>query len=240
MVMRGACPRCGSRHHKKNGHIHNGKQNHRCKACGRQFVREFAQRLSLGRVPGVGRATAQGTALLARHLPCGRREHDVADGVSESSATRRRPRTLTYTPRSAANHSGSLPWRLKRTNSAALSAKRPINSGCGWPWTPGAAKSLLSMSGKSSRHSARQLWDKLPAIYRQHATFYTDAYAPYGRVIPRARHRTIPQSCAEDQSCGAVQRDFTAATLALGAVGVIVFKTLGPSHRRHLSLHLRL
>ena len=44
MVMRDVYPRCGSRHHKKNGHIHNGKQNHWCKACGRQFVREFAQR----------------------------------------------------------------------------------------------------------------------------------------------------------------------------------------------------
>jgi transposase-like protein len=139
--MRDVCPRCGSRQHKKNGHIHNGKQNHRCKACGRQFVREFAQRLSLGRVPGVGRKTSQGTALPARHLPCGRREHDVADGLSESSAMRRRPRTLTYSPR------GTATWRLRRTNSAALSAKRPISSGCGWPWTPGAIRCLLSMSG---------------------------------------------------------------------------------------------
>ena len=38
MVMRDACPVCGSQQFKKNGHIHNGKQNHRCKACGRQFV----------------------------------------------------------------------------------------------------------------------------------------------------------------------------------------------------------
>jgi hypothetical protein len=43
---------CGSTQHKKNGHIHNGKQNHRCKACGRQFVREFEQR----RIPGEHRA----------------------------------------------------------------------------------------------------------------------------------------------------------------------------------------
>ena len=50
------------------------------------------------------------------------------------------------------------------------------------------------MSGKSSRRSARQLWDKLPAIYRQRATFYTDAYAPYGCVIPRARHRRITKA----------------------------------------------
>lgn len=29
---------------KKNGHIHNGKQNHRCLACGKRFVRESQQK----------------------------------------------------------------------------------------------------------------------------------------------------------------------------------------------------
>jgi transposase-like protein len=38
MVVRDACPGCGSPQFKKNGHIHSGKQNHQCKACGRQFV----------------------------------------------------------------------------------------------------------------------------------------------------------------------------------------------------------
>src|SRR6266851_5190651 len=38
MVVRDACPECGSHLFKKNGHIHNGKQNHQCKVCGRQFV----------------------------------------------------------------------------------------------------------------------------------------------------------------------------------------------------------
>ena len=32
------CPSCGSSQYKLNGHIHNGKQNHLCKGCGRQFV----------------------------------------------------------------------------------------------------------------------------------------------------------------------------------------------------------
>ena len=32
------CPNCNSIKVKKNGHIHNGKQNHACKECGRQFV----------------------------------------------------------------------------------------------------------------------------------------------------------------------------------------------------------
>ena len=38
MVVRDACPGCGSTQFKKNGHIHSGKQNHQCTTCGRQFV----------------------------------------------------------------------------------------------------------------------------------------------------------------------------------------------------------
>ena len=32
------CPRCGSSHVVKNGKSHSGKQNHKCRNCGRQFV----------------------------------------------------------------------------------------------------------------------------------------------------------------------------------------------------------
>ena len=38
LVIRDVCPRCQSPKFKKNGHIHNGKQNHHCHDCGRQFV----------------------------------------------------------------------------------------------------------------------------------------------------------------------------------------------------------
>ena len=34
------CPHCTSEQTVRNGHIHNGKQNHKCKDCGRQFVRD--------------------------------------------------------------------------------------------------------------------------------------------------------------------------------------------------------
>ena len=33
-----SCPSCGSTRVVKNGKIHNGKQNHKCRECGRQFV----------------------------------------------------------------------------------------------------------------------------------------------------------------------------------------------------------
>ena len=35
-----ACPNCHSENVVKNGFIHNGKQNHRCNECGRQFVED--------------------------------------------------------------------------------------------------------------------------------------------------------------------------------------------------------
>ena len=34
------CPSCASDQVVKNGHTHNGKQNHKCTACGRQFIEE--------------------------------------------------------------------------------------------------------------------------------------------------------------------------------------------------------
>jgi transposase-like protein len=45
MVSREACPACASYQFKKNGHVHNGKQNHRCKDCGREFVLQAENRL---------------------------------------------------------------------------------------------------------------------------------------------------------------------------------------------------
>jgi transposase-like protein len=38
MIKREACPQCGSRLCKRHGRIHTGKQNYKCKACGRAFV----------------------------------------------------------------------------------------------------------------------------------------------------------------------------------------------------------
>jgi len=45
--------------------------------------------------------------------------------------------------------------------------------------------------GDRRRQSARQLWKKLPAVYREQATFYTDHYVVYAGVIPAERHKAI-------------------------------------------------
>ena len=38
------CPTCQSNRIVKNGKIHNGKQNHKCRDCGRQFVQNPQQK----------------------------------------------------------------------------------------------------------------------------------------------------------------------------------------------------
>jgi insertion element IS1 protein InsB len=65
------CPSCESERVVKNGRIHNGKQNHKCKACSRQFVmnptkktiseetRERIARLLLEKLPLAGIARVE-------------------------------------------------------------------------------------------------------------------------------------------------------------------------------------
>lgn len=57
------CPSCESERVVKNGHIHNGKQRYKCRACGRQYVlnptkkvisyetRRLVERLLLEKLP---------------------------------------------------------------------------------------------------------------------------------------------------------------------------------------------
>src|SRR4029079_13804056 len=82
MIPRAAFPQCGSRWYKKNGHIHTGKQNHRCKLCGRAFVltpehhliteeqRALIERLLLERISlrGICRAVGVGLQWLLQFM----------------------------------------------------------------------------------------------------------------------------------------------------------------------------
>src|ERR671930_701969 len=63
-----------------------------------------------------------------------------------------------------------------------------------WVWIAMDAKSRQIIAfhvGDRSHTSAEQLWAKLPPSYRQHATFYTDQYVLYAKVIPAAQHKAI-------------------------------------------------
>ena len=53
---------------------------------------------------------------------------------------------------------------------------------------------LASHVGDRSQDSAKRLWAKIPAVYRERATFYTDQYAVYRGVIPAAQHKAITKN----------------------------------------------
>jgi insertion element IS1 protein InsB len=48
--------------------------------------------------------------------------------------------------------------------------------------------------GDRSASSARELWQCIPQVYRDHATFYTDGLAAYKTVLPSERHQVCAKS----------------------------------------------
>jgi len=47
--------------------------------------------------------------------------------------------------------------------------------------------------GNRSRQAAKQLWQALPAVYRQCAVCYTDFWEAYAQVLPLKRHQAVGQ-----------------------------------------------
>lgn len=78
------CPSCGSEEIVKNGRIHNGKLNFKCKACNRQFVEEpqnkrivqstkdLIDKLLLEKIPlaGIARASDVSESWLQDYVNC--------------------------------------------------------------------------------------------------------------------------------------------------------------------------
>jgi insertion element IS1 protein InsB len=190
MVIRKVCPQCQSPKCKKNGHIHNGKQNHQCKACGRQFVdcftqylvsddtRAFIERLLVERISLRGICRAVGVTLkwlLGFLIQCFEAlpDHLHAQPVSRTQDV--------------------MIQRLEvEADEMASFVQKKANKQ--WIWIAMDAKTRQVIAfhvGDRSRRSAKRLWAKVPATYRQHATFYTDQYVVYEGVIPAAQHRAI-------------------------------------------------
>jgi insertion element IS1 protein InsB len=190
MVIRDMCPRCQSPKYKKNGHIHNGKQNHQCHDCGRQFVDRFEQ----------DRISDDTRALIERLLV----ERISLRGICRAVGVKLKwllsflvqcvealPDHLHVQP--IACHGNVLLRRLEvEADEMASFVQKKAHKP--WIWIAMDAKTRQVMAfhvGDRSRKSAKRLWAKIPHAYRQHATFYTDQYVVYEGVIPAAQHRAI-------------------------------------------------
>jgi IS1 family transposase len=179
------CPRCGLSHTKKNGHTHYRKQNYRCKGCGRQFVRDsqrvdeaaraLVKKLLLERLSLRGICRVAGVSLTwLLHFIATLYEQLPDDLCVAANSPDRRVRLL----------------RLEAEVDELWSfvGRRADKQ---WLWLAFDKESrqvLAFFVGDRSRQSARKLWGRLPAAYRERATFYSDDWEAYKGVIPAERH----------------------------------------------------
>jgi insertion element IS1 protein InsB len=190
MVVRDACPACGSTQFKKNGHLHSGKQHYQCKACGRQFVVSTEERI----------ISSQQRTLIERLL---------CERISLRGICRAVGVSLTWLLHFMVERVAACPDHLhtqlpinptdvvlRRLEAEADEMWSFVNKKAHkqWIWIAMDAKTRQIIAfhvGDRSRDSAKQLWAKIPMGYREQALFHTDQYEAYQGVIPPAQHKAL-------------------------------------------------
>lgn len=184
------CPNCQSANIKKNGHIHNGKQNYRCKPCGRQFVlspenkriseetKELIEKLLLERISlrGICRVLKVSLAWLMDYVIA------LYDQL---------PDTLNAQLQ-VLEKQGDIILKVLDAQADELWSFVGNKDNKQWVWIAIAAhtKQVIAFYvGDRSRQSAQKLWERLPDIYKCRATFYTDHWEAYRGVIPPNQHK---------------------------------------------------
>ncbi len=181
------CPRCGLSHFKKNGHTHSGKQNHRCQHCGRQFVadsqqiteaeREQIRRLLLERISLLGICRVMDVSLrwLLNFIAT------LYESLPDDLSVRLPPDTGRHVKLFRLHAEADELWSFVQCKA---------NKQWVWLAIDTTSRQVIAFHvGDRSRRSAQQLWRKLPASYRQDATFDTDDWEAYKGVIPAGQHR---------------------------------------------------
>lgn len=179
------CPECDSEHIVKNGVKENGKQNHQCLICDRQFVenpsghyripdekRSLVDRLLLEKIPlaGIARAAEVSERWLQDYV------NDLYENI---------PKELTVIPK----EKGCLTVECDEMWSFVGNKDNKQ-----WIWLAidRDTREIIGVHvGDRSRSGAQALWNSLPPVYRQCAVCYTDFWDAYKTVIPFKRHKAV-------------------------------------------------
>lgn len=178
------CPSCESNNVVKNGFIHNGKQNHKCKACGRQFVEAPQQK----RISEETKSLIN--KLLLEKIPLAgiARVYDVSESWLQEYVNRK----YESIPRQV-NVSSKKKGRLSIQCDEMWSFVGDKNNKQ-WIWLALDidTREIVGVHiGDRSEQGARALWDSLPSVYRQCAVAYTDFWSAYALVFPDKRHKAV-------------------------------------------------
>ncbi|WP_197560202.1 IS1 family transposase [Candidatus Protochlamydia naegleriophila] len=181
------CPACSSTSIKKNGHIHNGKQNHQCLACGRQFVLDPQQKIineekrSLIRQALLERVSLEGVCRIFNvSMPW------LLQFINE--IIKELPGDLNATVTCA----DELEVAFVELDEQWSYVKKKDNQQWLWLVFHSKTRQVLAMHvGKRTRQAAECLLEKLPEGLKKKAIFYTDKFSVYYETIPWLQHRPV-------------------------------------------------
>jgi IS1 family transposase/transposase-like protein len=178
------CSNCGSEDIMKNGTTRRGKQNYKCRDCGRQFVENpqwkrrepdsttMIDRLLLEKIPlaGIARVLKLSESWLQGYV------NQCYEKVLRQVQVLPKPKGALRVQRdelwSFVDDKGNKQWVW-----LALDVKTREIVGC--------------HIGDRSADSALALWQALPGVYRQCALIYTDHWEAYKAVLPSQRHHSV-------------------------------------------------
>jgi insertion element IS1 protein InsB len=178
------CPTCGSDDVVKNGTTRRGKQNHKCRDCGRQFVenpqwqpidadrKAMVDRLLLERIPLAG---------IARVMQL---SEDWLQGYV-NRCYQAVPRQVQVQPKAV----GRLAVQMDELWSFVDDKGNKQ-----WVWLAldVETREIVGCSiGDRSGDSAKALWESMPEVYRRCAVIYTDYWEAYTLALPRHRHHAV-------------------------------------------------
>ena len=168
----------------KNGFIHNGNQNHKCKACGRQFVeaprqkiiseetKALIDKLLLEKIPlaGIARVCEVSETWLQDYV--NRKYEAIPQQVNVSAKKKGRLTIQCDEMWSFVGNKGNKQWI--------------------WLALDVETREIIGVHiGDRSEQGAKKLWDSLPSVYRQCAVAYTDFWRAYALVFPAQRHKAV-------------------------------------------------
>ena len=179
-----SCPNCGSEEVSRNGQTRHGKQNYKCRECGRQFVlnpawkaitkeqQELIQRMLLERISQAGTARVLQVSEDTVQRYVNARAVVVNKQVSRSTKPKKRLNVQMDELWSFVDNKGNQQWV--------------------WLALDAQTREIVGVHiGDRSAVSALALWNSMPPVYRQCAVIYTDHWSAYDSVLPSKRHYSV-------------------------------------------------
>jgi hypothetical protein len=184
------CPYCGSCQILKNGSTHHKKPKYKCKDCGRQYIenptkkyisnstKELIKKLLLERISlrGIARVVDVSIKWLQQFV-------------------NKFYRDIPYLMKVTAENITNLIVECDEIWSFVNSKENPVYI---WLAIDRKTRKIIGVHfGDRSRKDAQELWDSLPEEYQKDATFYTDFWESYKKVIPDEQHKPSDKSTGE-------------------------------------------